>query len=470
MDRYPDELSLNHKSKRTNLPKEGTFRLELTLAQRQPEKVQWTHRLISPLQEIENGPDESRMLIGGGILLLLRQDANRLVVELVHTEAERTGYRTIGNCTVRYQGRELGAQQAQWLDTIIHSIERFGSDSTPDWSSYLQWATRQPSRGFGVESKERTAQGTELLVRLLEPCQARCNFCICRSAQPDMVSSADDIEERLVDGREAGMERVVFTGGEPTLVRELGELIKRARSLGYRRIGIQTNGLKLADPDYAKHLMDCGLDSILQSLHSHDPKIHESIFQIDGCFEDCVTGAKNALALGLNLNLNYVTTIANQNGHLDFIDFVHTNLRRPHRWRFPHRQRYPGITFSAMSPQGWGATDPTILPRLTEVAASVRKAVVQARKQRIIVRVPGLCGFPACLLPDLAFIFDELQEQESVQLESRRFFDDCEKCAFYSRCSGYWKGYINHHGTAEFRPALASRGYRIPRRWFWQPR
>lgn len=441
--------------------------MEPTLSQRQSEKARWTKLLTARLPGLADAPEETRVLTGGGVLVLLRRGPERLVVELVHTNSGRPGYRTIGPCTLRYQGRALGPVQETWIDAIAQTVEAIPRAAVPEWAAFLDWATRLPSRGFGVESDERTAQGQELLIRLLEPCQARCEFCICRSAQPDMVSTPEDIEDRLVSGQAAGYTAVVFTGGEPTLVKELPELIARARALGYRRVGIQTNGLKLARPEYAQKLVKAGLNYALQSLHSHDAATHESIFQIDGCFEDCVASAQNLLGLGVALTINYVTTTANQRGHRDFIAFVQQRLRRPQRWRHPLRSRYPRVTFSSMSPQGWGAGNQALLPRLSVVAGSVRDAVVLARQAGIRVRIPGLCGFPPCLLPEMASIFYELQEPDPLQLESRQFFEGCASCAFRPRCSGYWKGYAAHHGTDEFQPALAADGHRIPRRWPW---
>jgi hypothetical protein len=58
-----------------------------------------------------------------------------------------------------------------------------------------------------------------------------------------------------------GIPHVVFTGGEPTLREDLFELITYAESLG-QVSGLMTDGIRLAEPDYLKALLQTGLDHI----------------------------------------------------------------------------------------------------------------------------------------------------------------------------------------------------------------
>lgn len=61
---------------------------------------------------------------------------------------------------------------------------------------------------------------------------------------------------------QAGIPHVTFTGGEPTLRDDLGQLIERAEALG-QVCGLLTDGLSLSDENYLSSLLRVGLDHIL---------------------------------------------------------------------------------------------------------------------------------------------------------------------------------------------------------------
>ncbi len=61
---------------------------------------------------------------------------------------------------------------------------------------------------------------------------------------------------------EAGIPHVNFTGGEPTLRKDLPDLIDHSEQLGIVT-GLLTDGLRLADKKYASRLLDKGLDHIM---------------------------------------------------------------------------------------------------------------------------------------------------------------------------------------------------------------
>jgi pyruvate-formate lyase-activating enzyme len=415
----------------------------------------------------EMSPETHKVMIGGGILIVFTSGERQLVVELVHRDENKDGFQTLGECVIRYYGsdslrQDTSTPEAHWLQEVCANVHAIDSVDREEWESYLKWASRQPKRGFSRKEDKRMTHGQELLIRLLEPCQARCSFCSCRDAQPDMVSSAEDIEERLQEGIENGYLHVVFTGGEPTLVKDLPMILQQARDLGYQKIGLQTNGINIANMDYARLLVDSGLNYVLQSFHSHRAEVHESIYEIEGCFPQCMQSVKNLMELGVNVGLNHVATRRNSTGHREFIEFVEENFPRPKRLQYFFRGPFPTVTFSSMAPRGWGEQNKQDLPRLKDVAQSIEGAFAYAESKGIQIRIPGLCGFPPCFLPDQLRYFDEIREAEVLELDTRVHVEQCDRCAFKSNCSGYWEGYFATHGSDEFVPALAEDGYSLP--------
>src|SRR5512146_1313548 len=55
---------------------------------------------------------------------------------------------------------------------------------------------------------------------------------------------------------------VQFSGGEPTIHPDFLEIVKAAKDFGFSHIQIASNGIKLADPDFAKRAADHGLHTI----------------------------------------------------------------------------------------------------------------------------------------------------------------------------------------------------------------
>jgi MoaA/NifB/PqqE/SkfB family radical SAM enzyme len=68
-----------------------------------------------------------------------------------------------------------------------------------------------------------------------------------------------------------------FGGGEPTLRDDLFGLVAAARALGYERVLVQTNGLRLAYPAYAAALVRAGATDLRFNIKSHDSSLHDSL-------------------------------------------------------------------------------------------------------------------------------------------------------------------------------------------------
>jgi len=151
-------------------------------------------------------------------------------------------------------------------------------------------------------------------VALTYRCQNKCTFCYADSPErgadvPEM--STDEVKiilDRIFD--EAHCPTVSFTGGEPTLRRDLPELIAYGKSKGMR-VNLITNGIRCAKESYVAKLAEAGLDSAQVSLEGGSSEIHDAITRHPGSFEKTVAAVRNLRAASIHTHTN--TTICGSN-------------------------------------------------------------------------------------------------------------------------------------------------------------
>src|SRR5262249_51926296 len=117
--------------------------------------------------------------------------------------------------------------------------------------------------------------------------------------------------------------RVIFTGGEVTLEASLPQFARYARDSGsFPHIRLQTNGRKLADPSYARSLVDCGINEFFVSLHGPDAAVQDGISQRPGSFDEAIRGLDNLRTLGVRVLTNTVINTLNVARLADIVDVV----------------------------------------------------------------------------------------------------------------------------------------------------
>jgi MoaA/NifB/PqqE/SkfB family radical SAM enzyme len=121
----------------------------------------------------------------------------------------------------------------------------------------------------------------------------------------------------LILAKEFGIRDIDFSGGEPTLRKDFPTLLEQARELGFRRICVITNGIRLSDAGYFRELAGSGLNEILLSLHGHNAQTHERLVGVPGAFSRIMDTLAHAKDLGLRLRINTVVTRYNHQGLAD---------------------------------------------------------------------------------------------------------------------------------------------------------
>ncbi|MFC0820366.1 GTP 3',8-cyclase MoaA [Moraxella marmotae] len=125
---------------------------------------------------------------------------------------------------------------------------------------------------------------TYLRLSVTDFCNFRCEYCLPNGYQgkrPDNELTLDEIGTLLIGFAALGTTKVRLTGGEPSIRRDLTEIIKLAKATdGINTTCVTSNGYKLSKHIRAWH--DAGLDKLNLSIDSFDRDKFHKITGYDG--------------------------------------------------------------------------------------------------------------------------------------------------------------------------------------------
>jgi uncharacterized Fe-S cluster-containing radical SAM superfamily protein len=133
--------------------------------------------------------------------------------------------------------------------------------------------------------------GTTYYANLNYVCNERCVFCAADMANgalpvrghPSWVT-AREVEEWLAGERPGPGDHVLLAGGEPTIHKELLPIV-RLLSADCNDVTIFTNGLRLADRDFALATVEAGITRFEIALYGAGPDGHDAVTRRPGSFE-----------------------------------------------------------------------------------------------------------------------------------------------------------------------------------------
>ncbi len=145
-------------------------------------------------------------------------------------------------------------------------------------------------------------------------CNERCDFCYYLQELKNHTTkdwSTEENKKRITLAYKWGKREIDFSGGEPTIRKDLPQLITFAKDIGFSTINVITNGIICSKLDYCRTLQEAGLTEGLFSIHSHSPKIHDSLTHVRGSHDKVMRSLDNFHKLGLKYRVNTVITSYN---------------------------------------------------------------------------------------------------------------------------------------------------------------
>ncbi|MCF7859920.1 MAG: radical SAM protein [Candidatus Cloacimonetes bacterium] len=283
-------------------------------------------------------------------------------------------------------------------------------------------------------------------------CNNNCRFCVQADNKLKGNRSFEDIKKDLIDSKER-CQGVVLTGGEVTIHAHFFDIVKLAKSLGYKLIQIQTNGRMLSSLDFCKKTIQAGATEFSPALHGYCAEQHDYLTQAKGSFNQTVKGIRNLQSLGAKFLTNTVVVKSNYTT-LDKIAKLLISLKASQ------------YQFAFVHPMGnaWKNFD-NIVPRISMAAPLIHKALQIGIHARVAVMAEAMpychmIGYEDCIsekrIPETEIRGAKHQNTKNYTKErltqGKSKFDQCKECKFDSVCEGPWREYPQKLGHSEFNP------------------
>ena len=124
---------------------------------------------------------------------------------------------------------------------------------------------------------------TNMRILVIKPtlkCNANCLGCVNRKEQHNKAIreeeqlSPEQWKTVIGDAAFLGAKELLISGGQPTLYKNLVDLIREGKKYGMK-VGMASNGS--GNESYMGELLDAGLDDIRISIYSHRSEVHDGI-------------------------------------------------------------------------------------------------------------------------------------------------------------------------------------------------
>jgi len=280
-------------------------------------------------------------------------------------------------------------------------------------------------------------------------CNNLCIFCKSRSLdRKTQVKPFFQIKSELDQARQAGLDFIVFSGGEITTRKDSLDIISYAHEIGFTKIQLQTNARKFADLDTCRAFRDAGVTEFLVSINGNTPEIHDWHTGRSRSFQQTVKCIQNLSLLGLLIITNSVITRQNYQHLVEIVRLAENLGASTVQLAYLH---IAGAALTCLE---------QILVRKHLVSPYLCDALAQPKTSHVYRMVEA---FPYCLLPgyeqysaDLFSSPSFLQQRKSLKCydkaNARSKGSLCSTCTLDQVCWGPWREYTDMFGWDEFVP------------------
>ncbi len=148
-------------------------------------------------------------------------------------------------------------------------------------------------------------------------CNLKCKFCQLSEHEKNNSKRYQESSKNIIKKiSESGVFSIIFTGGEPTTLSGIEELISYAHELKLS-CELITNGFKVSSN--LMNILQKTRTNVVVSLHGSEPEIHDRLTGKDGSWNSTIINIREMISRNIRLNeLNFTATKENYKNFYDF--------------------------------------------------------------------------------------------------------------------------------------------------------
>jgi len=280
-------------------------------------------------------------------------------------------------------------------------------------------------------------------------CNAACTYCTITSEMRRRSLTTEAVAREIDRAAAIGFRDIAFTGGEPTIRKDLPVLVRYAKRRGFTSIKVSSNGLRYSNAAYLDHLVEAGVNQFHVSAHDVGQLAYEKTTRLPGAFESFERGVSNLVERRLAPTLDLILksdTVPRLEAWI--ASFVEVGVRSFQLW--------------LVSLTDGNAGNVEQLPPISEVVPHLIRAFDAAREggYEVVtlhtprcflpgyedhVRHPGAGGVRV-VTPDEVFDLRDSRLTGGVKAEG------CADCVYDESCPGLRRDYVERFGDGELKP------------------
>ncbi len=308
--------------------------------------------------------------------------------------------------------------------------------------------------------RKKNYSGQVLLIMTGFVCNNNCLMCSVKpKSSTNIPRNTLEIISDIEEGIKQKYNRIEFTGGEPTVRKDLLELVTKAHDVGFGEIAMSTNCRTLSHMEFLKSLYKQGLNRVTTTVYGFSPETHDVITRASGSFLQTIQGIKNLLSLGITTSVN--TVVFNQT-----VD----NLKETGNYLASIGVKH--WTLLDLIPDGY-VTDQ--YDKLSINPDRLKTMFIELEPVFAKFNTVSIMDFPYCLFPPKMMsnkkivIFNAEGRSKMIKLvgytpkryheKSNVYFDvhkirskKCRECAYYDGCGGSWISYFKRYNDSFIKP------------------